>query len=88
MSEKQIDEIVIAQADDPEAWKEPISVSRDTPTVMSLPPELVARAAFIAQLHKVTSVEEWLRRIIQERVDFEEAAFVGLKQSLMTETNS
>ena len=28
------------------------------------------------------SVEDWLRRIIQERIDLEEAAFTGLKRDL------
>jgi hypothetical protein len=29
-----------------------------------------------------TKVENWLRRIIQERIDLEEAAFAGLKHDL------
>jgi hypothetical protein len=81
-SEEQIDEIVVAQAEDNMAWEEPILVRRDTTTTVSLPPELAARAAFLAQLHRVPSVEDWLRVIIQERIDFEEAAFAGLKQAL------
>ncbi len=87
LSEEQIDEIVIAQAKDDTAWEEPISVHRDTPVTMSLPPELVTRATFLAQLHKVPSVEEWLKNIIKERIDFEEAAFAGLKQSLAAKSN-
>jgi hypothetical protein len=43
---------------------------------------LAARAAFLAQLHHTSSVEDWLRRVIQERVELEEAAFVGFKRSL------
>jgi len=82
LSEEQIDEIVIAQAENDTAWEEPILVHRDISPAMSLPPELAARAAFFARLHKVPSVEEWLRSIVQERIDFEEAAFAGLKQAL------
>jgi hypothetical protein len=41
--------------------------------------ELAARAAFLAQLHRKKSVKEWLQLIIQERVELEEAAFVGMK---------
>ena len=88
LSEEQIDEIVIAQAEDDTAWEESILVHRDIPTAMPLPPELATRAAFFAQLHKVPSVEEWLRSIIQERIDFEEAAFAGLKQSLATKSSA
>ena len=84
---KQIDEIVIAQAKDDTAWEEPISVHRDTPVTMSLPPELATRATFLAQLHKAPSVEEWLKNIIKERIAFEEAAFAGLKQSLAAKSN-
>jgi hypothetical protein len=53
---------------------------------LALPPELAARAAFLAQLHRTPSVEDWLRRVIEERVEFEEAAFAGLKRSLAAET--
>lgn len=85
LSEVQIDEIVISQAEnDDNAWEEPILVHLTIPTTMSLPPQMAARAAFFAQLHKKSSVEEWLKSIIQERIDFEEAAFVGIKQALLT----
>jgi hypothetical protein len=47
---------------------------------MSLPPDLAARAAFFARLHNMPDAESWLQRIIQERVDFEESASVGLKR--------
>ncbi|MFH1905858.1 MAG: hypothetical protein ABIL11_00490 [Chloroflexota bacterium] len=50
----------------------------------SIPPDLAARAAFLARLHRKTSVEEWLTRIIQERIELEEAAFTGAKQELTT----
>jgi hypothetical protein len=84
LSEEQIDEIVIAQAEEDTAWEEPIVVNLVVPTTMSLPPDIAARAAFFAQLHKKSSVEDWLRSIIQERIDFEEAAFAGLKQALLS----
>jgi len=87
LSEEQIDEIVIAQAEDDTAWEEPILVCRDIPTAVSLPPELATRAAFFARLHKVPSVEEWLRGIVKDRIDFEEAAFAGLKQALVTRSS-
>lgn len=87
LSEEQIDEIVIAQAEDDTAWEEPILVQMTIPTTMSLPPELATRAAFFAQLHKVSSVEDWLRNIIEEWIDFEEAAFAGLKQALAAKSS-
>jgi hypothetical protein len=49
---------------------------------ISIPPELAARAAFLAKLHRRPSVEDWLTRVIQERIELEEAAFVDAKQEL------
>ncbi len=85
LTEEEIDEIVISQANDASAWEEPISVKREEPTHFSLSPEIATRAAFLARLHKVSNVEKWLQKIIEERVDFEEAAFVGVKQALAVE---
>jgi hypothetical protein len=44
--------------------------------------ELAARAAFFAKLHREKRVEDWLQRIIQERLELEEAAFKAVKQNL------
>ena len=82
LTELEIDDIVTAQANDDAAWEKPIRVHKTQPTSLSLPADLTARAAFLAQLHRTRSVEEWLTRIIQERVDLEEAAFVGVKRDL------
>jgi hypothetical protein len=84
LAEEQVDELVVAQADDDAAWEEPVQVKRQSPTSMTLPPDLAARAAFFARLHQEPSVEGWLARIIQERIDLEEAIFAGLKRRLMT----
>jgi hypothetical protein len=81
-SDKEIDKIVIAQADDESAWEEPIQVHLDRPAAVSIPAELAARAAFLARLHRKSSVEEWVMHVIQERVDLEEAAFAGAKREL------
>jgi hypothetical protein len=81
-SEQEIDQIVTAQAHDDAAWGNPIRAQRTAPTSLSLPADLAARAAFLAQLHRTKSVEEWLTQVIQERVDLEEAAFVGVKREL------
>ena len=71
-----------AEAHDDAAWGKPIRVQRATPASLSLPADLAARAAFLAQLHRTKSVEEWLTQVIQERVDLEEAAFVGVKRRI------
>jgi len=86
-SEKEIDRLVISQANDELAWGKPVRVRRTKPASLSIPPDLVARAAFLARLHRKTSVEEWLTRIIQERIELEEAAFTGAKQELTAKSN-
>lgn len=82
LSESEIDKIVITQADDDSAWESPISVHKTKLTELAIPAELAARAAFLARLHRQTSLEEWLTHIIEERVELEEAAFVGAKREL------
>lgn len=82
ISEEEIDRIVVTQADDDSAWEKSIRIRKVKPVSLSFPSELAARAVFFARLHREASVEDWLRRIIQERIDLEEAAFAGLKRDL------
>lgn len=84
LSEEEIDDIVISQADNDSEWEEPIHVREAKSTSLSIPAELAARAAFLAHLHKESGVEEWLMRIIRERVELEEGAFVEAKRELIT----
>jgi len=86
LSEKDIDRLVVAQANDDSAWGKPVRVQRTKPTSLSLPADLAARAAFLARLHRKASAGEWLRHIIQERVELEEADFIGAKHDLATKT--
>lgn len=51
--------------------EEPIAVHKSAVLTIALPPELAARNTFFARLHNATSVEDWLRSIIRERLDFE-----------------
>jgi hypothetical protein len=84
LSGKDIDQMVVAQANDESAWEKPIRVRRAKGASLSIPADLAVRAAFLARLHRKTNVEEWLTHIIQERVELEEAAFVGAKHDLAT----
>ena len=79
LTEAEIDELVVAQADDDKGWDEVVMVERESSATLSLPPQMASRAAFFAQLHNMP-VAAWLERIIQERLAFEESAFAGLKQ--------
>lgn len=80
LSEKEIDKLVIAQADDDSAWDDAVFVELPVATTISLPPELAGKAAFFAQLHDMPTAEAWVQSIIQERIAFEESAFAGLKR--------
>jgi hypothetical protein len=82
LSDQEIDQRVIAQANDDSAWEDPVQVHREAPAFLSIPADLAARAAFLAQLHRTESLDAWLAQIIQERIEMEEAAFVEVKQTL------
>jgi len=86
-SEEEIDQIVISQADNNDAWENPVKVMKQRATSLSLPAILASRAAFFARLHREASLEDWIKRIIRERLDIEEAAFAGCKKELTTKNN-
>lgn len=81
-SENEIDAIVLAQAEDESAWTKPVFVKRPKPAAVSLPPNLAAQAAFFARLHRERNLTAWIRRVVQERLDWEEAAFASVKRRL------
>lgn len=78
MTENEIDEQVVAHADDDTAWETPVRVLPGVASSFSIPANLAARAAFLARLHH-GSLEDWLTRIIQERVELEEGAYAEAK---------
>jgi len=82
LSEPEIDQIVESQAEDDAAWQKPIKVRRAKLTSLSLPADLAARAAFLARLHGEKNVDEWLARIIKERLELEEVAFGRAKREM------
>jgi len=88
LAEQEIDKVVVAQADDEAAWGEPVRVHRVRTARVPLSSTLAARVAFFASLHREKSMEAWFERIIQERLDLEEAAFAGLKRDLATRYSS
>ena len=82
--QEEIDRKVIAQSDDETAWENPVKVRRPKLASVWLPAALAARAEFFARLHRDTSLEKWLHRVIQERLDIEEAAFAGFKKEMLS----
>lgn len=84
LTEKEIDQIVVSQADDDSLWEKPARIRKTKPASVSIPADLAARATFLAQLHRTKNLEEWLTHVIEERIELEEAAFAGVKQDLST----
>ena len=82
LSEEEVDRIVEAQADDDAAWERPIRVRKARPASLSIPGDLAARAAFLAKLHREKKLEDWLTRVIKERVEMEEGAFIEAKREM------
>ena len=74
-SPEAIDRAVVSQANDDSDWEAPIRVKRSGRASMSLPGELAARAAFLARLHHEPHVDNWVERVVGERVELEELAF-------------
>jgi len=83
-SEREIDQFVTAQANIDSAWSKPIRVRKAKPASVSIPADLAARATFLAQLHRTKSLEEWITHVIEERIELEEAVFIGVKEDLAT----
>jgi hypothetical protein len=87
MTIEEIDANVTAQAENDAAWEQPLEVKRSRATSVSLSASLAERAAFFARVHREKSLENWLKRIIQERLDVEEAAFSGFKREMLVKGN-
>jgi hypothetical protein len=81
LAAEEIDDMVVAQAEDESAWEVPVPVKRKTAS-LSIPGELAARAAFLARLHRETGVDKWVERIVRERVELEESAFYEAKKKV------
>ena len=81
-SDKEIDELVVAQAGDDSAWEKPVQARRSKSEAVSIPAEVASRAAFFARLHREPSLEHWIKKVIAERIDIEEAAFAHAKRDL------
>ncbi len=88
LTDEEIDEIVTAEAGDNSAWAEPISVHPQEPASIALSGDLVARAAFLARMHREESLKNWLLRVIRERIELEEGAFVAAKREFAVKPHS
>ena len=81
-SQDQIDNLVIDQANQDSAWEKAVTVRRPKSTSVSISADLAARAAFLAKLHRERRIDEWVERVLRERVEIEESAFTAAKKTL------
>lgn len=88
LSPEQIDDLVVSQAEADSAWERAIQVRRGKPGSFSIPPDLAERAAFLARLHHASGVEEWLNRVIRERIELEEVAYAAVKREIKSKGNA
>jgi hypothetical protein len=82
LSEHAIDELVVSQADNELAWEPSIRVKKPKATSVSISSELAGRAAFLASLHREKGLDEWVERVVRERVELEELALSRAKKEL------
>ncbi len=82
LTEDEIDRIVTAQAENQSAWERPVHVKKPKTSSLTIPADLAARAAFLSRLHKLSGPEEWVTRIIRERIELEEVAFSEAQRDL------
>jgi hypothetical protein len=83
LTEEEIDNIVEEQADDYSKWNKPIKVKKDKNSTINLPNELVQRAKFLAKLHKENSVDDWIKKVLKEKIELEEQAYKEAKRELL-----
>jgi hypothetical protein len=82
LDQEGIDRFVASQANDESAWETPVRVKRSKPASLLLPGELAARAAFLVKLHREAGIDQWVERVVRERVEIEEFAFRETKKKL------
>jgi hypothetical protein len=82
LSEEEIDELVVAEAENDAAWEPQLKVKPSIGTSFSLPRDLAARAAFLARIHHTERVGEWITKVIRERIELEEVAFAEAKREI------
>lgn len=87
LTRDEVDDRVIAQADDDSAWESPVSVSRGQAAI-GLSASLAQRAAFLARLHREHDLQAWVERVVRERVELEERAFTQARRDLASKTGA
>lgn len=79
LTNEQIDEIVTKESDDLSKWEEPIEVKAPQAVLLRLSPELIQKIKFLATIHKTDNYQNWLEKIIKERIQLEDELLDSIK---------
>ena len=82
LSERQIDEIVTKEAEDPSKWEEPVLVKQSGVTSIRLSSETIRKAKRLAKIHRSRGYQTWLKQVIEERIRLEEDILTELREGL------
>jgi predicted DNA binding CopG/RHH family protein len=82
LTEEKIDEIVIKEADDLSKWEKPIRVKAPQAISIRLSAELIQKVKLLAKIHKTNNYQDWLEKIIKERIHLEEELLESIKSNL------
>ena len=80
LTNEQIDEIVTIESDDLSKWEEPIEVKAPQAVLLRLSPELIQKIKFLATIHKTDNYQNWLEKIIKERIQLEDELLDSIKE--------
>ena len=82
LSERDIDEIVTKEAEDPSKWEEPVLVKQSGVTSIRLSSETIRKAKRLAKIHRSRGYQTWLKQVIEERIRLEEDILTELREGL------
>ncbi len=81
LTEEDIDELVIAEANDMTKWGKPVAVR---PTIIRFSTSVIEKAKYLAKLHNTRGYQTWLKQIVEERIKLEEELLSDIKRGLKT----
>lgn len=79
LTNEQIDEMVTRESDDLSKWEEPIEVNAPQAISLRLSAELIQKIKFLATIHKTDNYQNWLEKIIKERIQLEDELLDSIK---------
>ena len=84
LTEEEIDELVVAEANDMTKWGKPVTVR---PNVIRFSTSVIEKAKYLAKLHKTRGYQAWLKQVVEERIKLEEELLSDIKRRLKSISN-